>query len=123
MIVSMRTTPRLPLLPSLLLLLLLPLLVGCEAGAPCTWTVTNDTGTPLETVRWVVSDGFEWSADVLADVPLEPNEPVAFDVDGGSTYDLQGFATDGSRYTRVGAITCEDGEAHTTSLSGPDRDM
>lgn len=114
MIPAMRS---LPLLPFLLLL------AGCEVGAPCTWTVTNDTGGPLETVRWVGSGGFDWSPDVLADVPLPPNEPVAFDVDGGSTYDLQGFGAGGERYTRISAITCEDGETHATSLSGADLDL
>ena len=102
---------------------LLVLLVGCEVGAPCTWTVTNDTGVVLETVRWVSAGGFGWSSDVLADVPLPPNEPVAFDVEGGGTYDLQAFGANGERYTRISAITCEDGEPHTTSLSGPDLDI
>ncbi len=101
---------------------LLILLAGCASGGPCTWTVNNDTGLPLETVRYAASAGV-WSADVLADVPLEPNEPVAFDVEGGSTYDLQGFGPNGERYTRVSAVTCEDGESHETSLSGADLDL
>jgi hypothetical protein len=103
--------------------LLVLLLSGCASGAPCAWTVTNDTGFVLQTVRYVASSGFEWSEDVLADIPLPPSESVAFDVDGGTGYDLQGFASGGRSYTRINAITCEDGEAHSTILGGSDRDL
>ena len=105
------------------LLPLLLLLMGCATGDPCTWTVTNDTGVELETVRFVTSSGFEWSADVLADVPLPVNESVAFDIDGGSSYDLQGFGPTGRSYTRINAATCEDGEALASSLTASDRDL
>jgi hypothetical protein len=104
-------------------LLLLPLFVGCGSGDPCTWTVSNDTGLELETVRYAQSGSLTWSGDVLADVPLPPNEPVAFDVEGGFSYDLQGFGGQGQRYSRNDAITCENGESHETSLGGPDLDL
>lgn len=105
------------------LLPLLLLLVGCEAGAPCAWTVENATGGALETVRFVRGGGFDWSADVLADVPLDPGESVAFDTESAGTFDLQAFDASGQSYTRVSAITCVDGESHETSLAGGDADL
>ncbi len=105
-----------------ILLLLLPLLLtGCPEGDPCTWTVSNETGEELSSLRFAEQGGI-FGETVLAGVPLPVSEEVAFDVDGGSTYDLQAFAGD-SQFLRLEAAHCYDGEALETTLVAFDRQI
>ncbi len=100
---------------------LLILLTGCPEGEPCTWTVSNETGEELTSLRFA-EQGRIFGENVLAGVPLPVSEEVAFDVDGATTYDLQGFAGE-DQFLRLEAAHCYDGEALETTLVAFDRQI
>lgn len=110
-----------PGLWALVVLALLPFLAACPQGAPCSWTVTNETGEELTSVRYA-EQGWIFEDSVLGVDNLGVSEDVTFEVDAGKTYDLQAFAGD-DQFLRLDAATCKDGEELTTTLAAFDRQL
>ena len=97
-------------------------LTDADRDRPCSWTLVNDTDTPLLGSALRRSGTVAWTRELLEDASLEPGATLEFLMDDDRpTWELQARGGGGSaldRWTLTDLGPCDAGEPLTVTITG-----